>query len=136
MSGISTAFFTSIKALVLPADAFFKPLCATLLKRRRNKIQISSVRDIRRCPFEQPSFNGSFHPPIEMLRQTLMCHADTGLITYDSIAGHSKPYSDFSTRHVRHGFPRVLWWAYDHQVHVRQDRVVRLEDNVGFAEEP
>ncbi|CCM06779.1 uncharacterized protein FIBRA_09078 [Fibroporia radiculosa] len=55
-----------------------------------------------------------------MLRQTLMCHADTGLITYDWVAGHSSQYPDFSTRHVR----------------VPEERVVRLADNVDLAEEP
>ncbi|CCM06831.1 uncharacterized protein FIBRA_09134 [Fibroporia radiculosa] len=73
---------------------------------------------------------------IEMLRQTLMCHADTGLITYDWVAGYSTQYPDFSTRHVCRDFPRVLRWAYDHQVGSPEERVVRLADNVDLAEEP
>ncbi|CCM06372.1 uncharacterized protein FIBRA_08630 [Fibroporia radiculosa] len=73
---------------------------------------------------------------IEMLRQTLMCHADTGLLTYDWVVGHSTQYPDFNTRHVCRDFPRLLRWVYDHQAHIPERRVMRLEDNVDLEGEP
>jgi hypothetical protein len=53
---------------------------------------------------------------VEMLRQNLMCNADTGLITYRWVEGHNAPYPNFNTPHKCKNFDALLKIAYKRQV--------------------
>jgi hypothetical protein len=46
-----------------------------------------------------------------MLRQNLMCNADTGVIGYRWVEGWSHPYPDFNTNHQCRNFESVIEWA-------------------------
>ena len=51
-----------------------------------------------------------------MLRQTLMCNADTSLVTYNWLKGHSRPHPNFNVQHQCRDYRTVLKFAQDHQI--------------------
>lgn len=53
---------------------------------------------------------------LDMLRQQLMCTADTGVLGQIWIAG-PEPFVDFNTKHKCRNFEAVRQWAEDHQIH-------------------
>ncbi|EED79895.1 predicted protein, partial [Postia placenta Mad-698-R] len=55
---------------------------------------------------------------IEMLRQRIMCTGDVGMITFDWVKGHKKPYPNFSTMHVCRKLDNILDWSARHAVDV------------------
>ncbi|KAJ7104124.1 hypothetical protein B0H15DRAFT_766556, partial [Mycena belliarum] len=63
---------------------------------------------------------------VELLRQNLMCIADTGVITYEWVDGWELPYPDFNTAHQCRNYEKVLDWAYSEAVHVPRQNVTRL----------
>lgn len=73
---------------------------------------------------------------VEMIRQNIMCAADTGLITYDWVRGWSLPYPDFNTVHQCRDYEKVLDWAYSNAVHIPRDHVSRWEDTVDLTSPP
>ncbi|KAE8380419.1 hypothetical protein BDV26DRAFT_290346 [Aspergillus bertholletiae] len=56
---------------------------------------------------------------IEMLRQFLMCHADTNLVSANWVAGREKPYPNFNTKHTCRDFDAIVDWAWDHQIPIK-----------------
>ncbi|KAH9947858.1 hypothetical protein B0H21DRAFT_691091, partial [Amylocystis lapponica] len=70
---------------------------------------------------------------IEMLRQTLMCNADAGLVTFDWVAGFPTPYPDFNTLHRCRNFDRIMDWIGEHAIDVQ---VVRTGDEVEMEVAP
>ncbi|KAJ6149038.1 Protein of unknown function DUF3328 [Penicillium samsonianum] len=56
---------------------------------------------------------------IEMLRQFVMCHADTNLVSANWVAGSNSPYPNFNTKHTCRNFDAVVDWAWDHQITIR-----------------
>ncbi|WPH02707.1 Hypothetical protein R9X50_00557500 [Acrodontium crateriforme] len=44
--------------------------------------------------------HGHLEHCVEILRQTLMCHGDTSLLTYNWVKGREMPYPNFNTLHV------------------------------------
>jgi len=73
---------------------------------------------------------------VEILRQNLMCVADTGVITYEWVEGFSDPYPDFNTLHKCRNFGKILDWVYDHEIPLSSSDITRLEDTVDLAENP
>ncbi|KAK6379299.1 hypothetical protein LTS17_006217 [Exophiala oligosperma] len=61
---------------------------------------------------------------IDMLRQQIMCTADTGLTTYVWVDGYQLPYPDFSTYHQCRDFERIKGWVVENQspINVRKYR--------------
>jgi hypothetical protein len=55
---------------------------------------------------------------IDMIRQVLMCHADTGLITFHWTEEKIVPTPDFSTWHQCRDPEQILQWARDHEAPV------------------
>ncbi|KDR67289.1 hypothetical protein GALMADRAFT_34048, partial [Galerina marginata CBS 339.88] len=47
---------------------------------------------------------------IENLRQSLMCTANNGMITYEWVRGFSSHYPDFNTRHRCRNFQKIIAW--------------------------
>ena len=52
----------------------------------------------------------------DMLRQKLMCDADTGIVTYNWLKGHSRPHPNFNVQHQCRDSETVLKFARDHQI--------------------
>ncbi|KDR68280.1 hypothetical protein GALMADRAFT_78890, partial [Galerina marginata CBS 339.88] len=73
---------------------------------------------------------------VEILRQSLMCSADVGMITFEWVRGFNSPYPDFNTRHQCRNFEKILSWASDNAVHVRQGHISRFGDEVDLPEGP
>ena len=59
-----------------------------------------------------------FHPDhcADMLRQKLMCDADTSIVTYNWVKGHSRPHPNFNVQHQCRDSETVLKFARDHQI--------------------
>ncbi|KOC15635.1 hypothetical protein AFLA70_281g001310 [Aspergillus flavus AF70] len=55
----------------------------------------------------------------EMLRQFLMCHADTNLVSTNWVAGRQKPYPNFNTKHTCRDFNAIVDWAWNHQIPIK-----------------
>lgn len=51
-----------------------------------------------------------------MLRQQIMCTADTGLTTYVWVEGYQLPYPDFSTNHQCRDFERIKDWVLENDL--------------------
>ncbi|CCM06398.1 uncharacterized protein FIBRA_08657 [Fibroporia radiculosa] len=60
---------------------------------------------------------------LEMLRQNLMCYADTALITYDWVAGVPKPFPNFNTVHQCRNFAKIQEWQRAHRMRVPLERI-------------
>ncbi|KGO55314.1 Protein of unknown function DUF3328 [Penicillium expansum] len=56
---------------------------------------------------------------VEMIRQFVMCHADTNLVSTNWVAGSSLPHPNFNTKHTCRNFDAVVDWAWDHQITIR-----------------
>ncbi|KAF2244522.1 hypothetical protein BU26DRAFT_523172 [Trematosphaeria pertusa] len=52
-----------------------------------------------------------------LIQLKLMCDADTGVLTYVWVKGHSKPFPDFRVQHKCRNFDAVLQWVKDHQTY-------------------
>jgi len=69
-----------------------------------------------------------------VLRQTLMCNGDVGVMTFNWVKGHHKPAPDFNTHHVCRNFDRIQSWASSMDRHylnrdfVKPDDAVELDD--------
>ena len=54
---------------------------------------------------------------LDMIRQRLMCTADTGLVADVRIKGYKGPYPDFdAVPHKCKNFEDIQKWAYEHQL--------------------
>ncbi|KAF9005459.1 hypothetical protein BDQ17DRAFT_1540840 [Cyathus striatus] len=73
---------------------------------------------------------------IEMLRQRLMCTADTGIITFHWVHGWRSPYPNFSTEHTCRNFEKIAAWNYEHAVHIDESHVTRFGDAEDLPEPP
>ncbi|KAG2038066.1 hypothetical protein BDR03DRAFT_955676 [Suillus americanus] len=67
---------------------------------------------------------------IEMIRQSIMCHADVTMIPWYWVQGHTFPYPNFNTRHQCWNFEKILDWYFEHAVHIDPAEIVRFEDTV------
>ncbi|KOS45836.1 hypothetical protein ACN38_g3159 [Penicillium nordicum] len=47
---------------------------------------------------------------VETLRQTLMCHADISLLTYNWVEGRNMPYPNFNTIHTCKRWDKLIEW--------------------------
>lgn len=50
---------------------------------------------------------------VEMLRQTLMCHGDMSLLTYNWVRGRDVPYPNFKTVHTCKKWETLTGWNMD-----------------------
>jgi len=73
---------------------------------------------------------------IEIIRQNLMCSADTGIISYDWVSGWEVPFPDFNTYHKCRNFDAILDWTTNHRIRIPQDHVGRLGDEISLLEPP
>ncbi|KAF3763880.1 hypothetical protein M406DRAFT_357276 [Cryphonectria parasitica EP155] len=62
---------------------------------------------------------------VEMLRQTLMCHGDISLLTYNWVEGRSMPHPNFNTIHTCKKWDTLTKWNEG------RDITVEWEDGVG-----
>ena len=68
-----------------------------------------------------------------MLRQSLVCTADTGLVTFDWVEGYVGPYPDFNTRHRCRKYENIKGWMDEHNAH---KTAVRMGDEVQLKVAP
>ena len=53
---------------------------------------------------------------IDIIRQTLMCHADVGLVTQSWVKNHPNPYPDFSTWHKCSSIVPLVKFTMDRRI--------------------
>ncbi|KAG1856582.1 hypothetical protein C8R48DRAFT_299137 [Suillus tomentosus] len=73
---------------------------------------------------------------IEMLRQSIMCKADTTMITWYWVQGHDAPQANFNTRHRCRNFEKILDWSFEHAVHIDESKLIRFEDTIDLPKPP
>lgn len=67
---------------------------------------------LKHCSFSSHSGSSkAIDHCVEILRQVLNCHADTGLITYHWVEGNPVAYPDFNTWHQCRNPEDVLAWS-------------------------
>ncbi|KAH9828729.1 uncharacterized protein C8Q71DRAFT_792669 [Rhodofomes roseus] len=71
---------------------------------------------------------------IELLRQSLMCTADVGLITFNWVGNHRTPWPDFSTQHRCRNFDKIVDWNQAHSVLIYGPSLTRTEGVVDLPE--
>ncbi|KAI1503730.1 hypothetical protein F5X99DRAFT_406730 [Biscogniauxia marginata] len=62
---------------------------------------------------------------VETLRQTLMCHSDISLLTYNWVEGRSMPHPNFNTVHTCKKWDTLIEW------NMKRDVTVEWVDGVG-----
>lgn len=64
--------------------------------------------------FSSPPANLRVHIDhcIEILRQTLQCQSDVGIVTNTWVRGYAHKYEDFNTWHQCRNFAKVLEWGH------------------------
>ncbi|OSX62425.1 hypothetical protein POSPLADRAFT_1142692, partial [Postia placenta MAD-698-R-SB12] len=73
---------------------------------------------------------------IEMLRQRILCTGDVGMITFDWVKGHKKPYPNFNTLHVCRKLDNILDWSARHAVDITVEDLARTGEVIDLAEVP
>ncbi|KAK5120448.1 hypothetical protein LTR85_006387 [Meristemomyces frigidus] len=53
---------------------------------------------------------------VETLRQTLMCHGDMSLLTYNWVEGRAMPYPNFNTIHTCKNWDKLVAWNMQRDV--------------------
>lgn len=61
---------------------------------------------------------------VETLRQTLMCHGDISLLTYNWVEGREMPYPNFNTIHTCKKWDTLTQWNMHRDVTVEWDNGV------------
>ncbi|KAG2059409.1 hypothetical protein BDR06DRAFT_724979 [Suillus hirtellus] len=67
---------------------------------------------------------------IEMLRQNIMCRADTTMISWYWVQGETTPYPNFNTRHRCRNFDKIWDWSIKNSIHLAEIEVTRYPDSV------
>lgn len=67
---------------------------------------------------------------IEMLRQNIMCKADTTMITWYWVQGYDSPQANFNTRHRCRNFEKIMDWSTEHAIHIDESKMIRFEDTI------
>lgn len=73
---------------------------------------------------------------IDMLRQFVMCNADTGLMFSYWIEGHDRKHVDFNTEHVCRDFEQLLDYQKQNGYLISQDLLVRHPGVVDLSDHP
>lgn len=76
---------------------------------------------------------------LETLRQSILCHADPGVVGYKFVRGREqRPYPDFNTPHKCRDWRGIIDWAYRHMVpgHPEEAVFVPGVDEVVYDVEP
>ena len=70
---------------------------------------------------------------IEMLRQTLMCHGDMSLVTYNWVQGRAVPFANFNGVHQCRNWDELVEWNEDNDV-LSRDKEWSLMGRNGLQE--
>jgi hypothetical protein len=62
---------------------------------------------------------------VDILRQKLMCDADTGIVTLNWVRGRRTPYPNFNVRHKCRDFAKLLEWGWRNGVEGVENRADR-----------
>ena len=73
---------------------------------------------------------------IEMLRQLLMCNANTGIITYEWVEGSADPHPDFNTVHRCRNLDNLQKWNFGHSAMVPVSHITRFADTIDLPTAP
>ncbi|EDO02856.1 predicted protein [Sclerotinia sclerotiorum 1980 UF-70] len=88
----------------------------SLLPEEINGTQNSEVLYQRLQKNHPKDWYGHLDHCADMLRQKLMCEADTGIVTYNWMKGHTNPHPNFNVQHECRDFNAILEYARDNQV--------------------
>ncbi|KAJ5772117.1 hypothetical protein N7520_002646 [Penicillium odoratum] len=97
-------------------EVFYQLHCLSML-RQGSYLYIDYYRE------ENPDYWNATHTPmhldhcIEMIRQSLMCTADLGLMTYNFVEFRAEAWPDFNTLHKCRDFDKVHDWMYERALH-------------------
>ncbi|EED19812.1 conserved hypothetical protein [Talaromyces stipitatus ATCC 10500] len=87
----------------------------------------------------QPVLEMHLYHCLETLRQSIMCHADPGVVGYKFVRGREqRPYPDFNTPHKCRDWRGMIDWAYRHMVpgHPEEEDFVPGMDEIVYDVEP
>ncbi|KAF3405458.1 hypothetical protein DPV78_002509 [Talaromyces pinophilus] len=87
----------------------------------------------------QPILETHLYHCLETLRQTIMCHADPGVVGYKFVRGRERrPFPDFNTPHKCRDWRGMIDWAYRHRVpgHPAEKDFVPGVDEVVYDADP
>ncbi|KAF9808679.1 hypothetical protein IEO21_07791 [Rhodonia placenta] len=73
---------------------------------------------------------------VNMLRQQLLCVADTGLITYHWVEGRDAPFPDFNTLHKCKDVNKIKEWNRENGVRIPTKSIIRTPDVVDLKDFP
>ncbi|KAG1787741.1 uncharacterized protein HD556DRAFT_1448424 [Suillus plorans] len=68
----------------------------------------------------------------EMIRQNIMCRADTTMISWYWVQGETDPYPNFNTRHRCRNFDKIWDWSIKNSIHIAETEVTRYPDTVNL----
>lgn len=58
---------------------------------------------------------------VEMLRQTLMCHGDMSLVTYNWVRGREAPFANFNGVHQCRNWEGLKEWMEERDVMIEKE---------------
>ena len=64
---------------------------------------------------------------IEMLRQSIMCQSDLGVLTYNWVEVQDFPWPNFNTQHQCRNFEKVLEWGKDKEVMAFEEKMTKTQ---------
>ncbi|KAI5777085.1 hypothetical protein EDC01DRAFT_624565, partial [Geopyxis carbonaria] len=103
--------------------------------------QLHCLNMVRMCLYSGsglygcPDTSGSYHTNhcIDILRQAIMCHADTNIVTWDWEPGRDKPVANGTVEHTCRNFEEVFDWTMERRVTFKEIResVRRHSEDMG-----
>ena len=64
---------------------------------------------------------------IEMLRQSIMCQSDLGVLTYNWVEVQDFPWPNFNTQHQCRDFEKVLKWGKEQEVMAFEEKMTKTQ---------
>jgi len=110
-------------------EVFHQLHCLNLLRKNLHH-EYYYKTDISFTSSKQETFKTHVDHCIEIIRQSLMCSADVGIVTYEWVRGFKVPYPNFNTKHQCRNFDKILAWAYENSFHIPHSRFGNVVDLV------
>ena len=64
---------------------------------------------------------------IEMLRQSIMCQSDLGILTYNWVEVQDFPWPNFNTEHQCRDYEKVLEWDKEKEVMAFEEKMTKTQ---------
>ncbi|KAG1787747.1 uncharacterized protein HD556DRAFT_936759 [Suillus plorans] len=109
--------------------------CVNLL-RKASWFEHYSASTDRSFQFPPDAIHRHIGHCIEMIRQNIMCRADTTMLTWHWVQGYDSPHAKFSTRHRCRNFEKIMDWSTEHAIHIDESEMKRFEDTIDLPKPP